>query len=348
MPSRLLSCTTPRSTFAAALAISFGLMAGMLPAQAQSPASDGTLDTGDRVAVVAGIAELLTTRYVYPEIAERAGADLTARLEAGEFDGVTDPGEFADLLTDILRASTEDRHVGVRTRAPEQAQMEREDPEEARAEAARQSRARNYGFERVERMEGNIGYVEMRYFDGSPEARPTAAAAMNFIANADAVIFDMRPNGGGNPDMIRYVSSWFFGEPTHLNSLYWREGDRTEEFWTLDEIPGEPRPDVPIFVLTSDYTFSGAEEFSYNMRTQERATLIGEVTGGGANPGGVLPIDDRFEMFVPMGAAVNPITGTNWEGVGVTPHIEVDADDALDVALEQARAAAETYRAGRR
>ncbi len=145
--------------------------------------------------------------------------------------------------------------------------------------------------------------------------------------------------------MIRYVSSWFFAEPSHLNSLYWRAGERTEEFWTYDDIPGVKRPDVPLFVLTSNYTFSGAEEFSYNMLTQKRATLIGEVTGGGANPGGVRAINERFTVFIPLGAAVNPITGTNWERVGVTPHIEVSADEAFDIALEMAQAAAEAFRA---
>jgi C-terminal processing protease CtpA/Prc len=191
----------------------------------------------------------------------------------------------------------------------------------------------------VEILEGNLGYVDMRSFDGHVEAKPTAAAAMNFVGNADAVIFDMRNNGGGSPDMVRYVSSWFFSAATHLNSLYVRDGDQTIEFWTIEEIPGEKRPDVPLFVLTSERTFSGAEEFTYNMLTQGRATVIGEVSGGGANPGGTVWIDDQFEIFIPQGAAINPITGTNWEGVGVTPDVQATAEQALDVAIGMARTA---------
>lgn len=317
------------------------------PVVGQASDESVALTEEDRQRVVLRIRELLEERYVYPDVGDEAGADLVARLEAGEFDPIAGAEPFATRLTEALQSVTNDRHLRVRVRPPEQSELEREDPAEARRRAAARARERNYGFERVERLEGNVGYVEMRYFDGSEEAKPTAAAAMNFLANADAIIFDLRRNGGGSPEMIRYVSSWFFAEPTHLNSLYWRVGERTQEFWTYEEIPGRKRPDVPIFILTSSRTFSGAEEFSYNMRTRERATLIGEVTGGGANPGGTVPIDDRFEIFIPVGAAVNPITGTNWEGVGVTPHIEVPADEALDLAIERAREAAEAYRAGR-
>jgi C-terminal processing protease CtpA/Prc len=327
------------------------LIAALVPGPARAQDAGAVpvaLQQEEREAVVLRISELLEQRYVYPEVERRSGADLVARFRAGEFDDISDVAEFATRLTDALQGVSHDKHLRVRVRPAERAQLERDDPAAARERAAAMARRRNYGFERVERLEGNVGYVDMRYFDGSPVAKPTAAAAMNFIAHTDAVIFDMRRNGGGSPEMIRYVSSWFFGEPTHLNSLYFREGDRTVEFWTYDDIPGEKRPDVPVFVLTSSRTFSGAEEFSYNMLTQQRATLIGEVTGGGANPGRTFPINDRFEVFIPGGAAINPITGTNWEGVGVTPHILVSADEALDVALEKARAAAEAYRAARR
>lgn len=328
----------------AALAL-FVLHAGV---SAQEPtASPRLLEDGEREAVVLKVSGLLEQFYVYQDVGEESGADLLRRLQAGEFDGTTTLEEFAVQVTEALQAVSHDKHLRVRVRPVERAEVEREDPALARAQAADRARRRNYGFEKVERLEGNVGYVDMRYFDGDPAAKPTAAAAMNFLANADAVIFDMRQNGGGSPEMIRYISSWFFGEPTHLNSLYWRAGERTQEFWTYEEIPGVKRPEVPMFVLTSSRTFSGAEEFSYNMLTRERATLIGEVTGGGANPGGTRNINDRFEVFIPVGAAVNPITGTNWEGTGVTPHIESSAEEAYDRALEMARAAAEAFRTER-
>jgi tetratricopeptide (TPR) repeat protein len=221
------------------------------------------------------------------------------------------------------------------------------DPAAAMAAARRRMRAENYGFVRVEVLEGNVGYLDFRFFAPVEEARETAAAAMRLLANVDALVFDLRQNGGGSPDMVQFLCSYLFDERTHLNSLYWREGDRTEAFWTLDDLPGPRLADVPVFVLTAERTFSGAEEFAYNLRTRERATLVGETTGGGANPGGFMPVSDRLGIFVPTGRAVNPVTGTNWEGTGVEPHVAVPAEEAYDRGLALAREAAEAYRAER-
>jgi hypothetical protein len=170
---------------------------------------------------------------------------------------------------------------------------------------------------------------------------------MRFVANTDAMIFDMRRNGGGNPEMVRFICSYLFKEPTHLNTLCWRENDRRVEFWTITDLPGPSLADVPAFVLTSGYTFSGAEEFTYDLKTRRRATIVGETTGGGANPGGTFPLNDRFNAFIPTGRAVNPVTGTSWEGVGVEPDVACAADAALDTALGLAREAAEAHRRAR-
>lgn len=132
--------------------------------------------------------------------------------------------------------------------------------------------------------------------------------------------------------MIQLISTYFFEEPTLLNTMYWREGDRTDQFWTLPHVPGKRMADTPLFVLTSKGTFSGAEEFAYNMKNLKRATIIGETTGGGAHPGGGMPVNELFGMFVPVGRAINPISKTNWEGVGVEPDINVPADQALTLA----------------
>jgi C-terminal processing protease CtpA/Prc len=320
---------------AAALILATALATGSLGAQDAS----APIAFAEKESVVAKVGALLIQRYVYPEAASAMAGHLNARMAEGGFDSGTMPEEFATLLTETLQHSSGDKHIRVRVRRPERVEVERVDPVQAQADRLASSRRANFGFRRVEILEGNIGYVDMRSFDGHVEAKPTAAAAMNFVGNADAVIFDMRNNGGGSPDMVRYVSSWFFSAATHLNSLYVRDGDQTIEFWTLEEIPGEKRPDVPLFVLTSERTFSGAEEFTYNMLTQGRATVIGEVSGGGANPGGTVWIDDQFEIFIPQGAAINPITGTNWEGVGVTPDVQATAEQALDVAIGMARTA---------
>jgi C-terminal processing protease CtpA/Prc len=193
------------------------------------------------------------------------------------------------------------------------------------------NRRQNYGFKKVEILSGNIGYIDLTGFFRKDNAEATVASAMGFLANTEGIIIDLRRNGGGSPAMVQLICSYFFGEkPVHLNSLYWRQGDRTQEFWTLKSIKGQRMPNKALYVLTSRNTFSAAEEFSYNMQNLKRATLVGETTGGGANPGGGFPVENMFVMFVPTGRAINPITKTNWEGVGVVPHIKTKASNALN------------------
>ena len=153
------------------------------------------------------------------------------------------------------------------------------------------------------------------------------------LRNTDAMIIDLRFNTGGSPAMIQLITSYLFkSNPIHLNSFYWRPSDEKSQTWTLPHVPGKRSPDTPVYVLTSPSTFSAAEEFSYNLKNLERATLVGETTGGGAHPGGPIRATDRFTVWVPIGRAINPITNTNWEGTGVTPHIEVPASKALEAA----------------
>jgi hypothetical protein len=160
---------------------------------------------------------------------------------------------------------------------------------------------------------------------------------MHFLGNSDALIIDLRGNGGGDTMMIGLLSSYFFEEPVHLNSFYMRETDSMQQFWTTSFVDGRKMTDVPIYVLTSRHTFSGAEEFTYNLKNLTRATIVGETTGGGAHP-----VDHhgfphlQVVVRVPFGRAINPITGTNWEGTGVEPDIQCDAGKALDVARLEA------------
>jgi hypothetical protein len=183
-------------------------------------------------------------------------------------------------------------------------------------------------------MPGNIGYLDLRGFVDARMGAETASAAMNMLANADALIVDLRRNGGGDPAMVAFISSYLFGaEPVHLNDLYWREGDSTHQWWTLPYVPGKRFGDKkPVYVLTSKRTFSAAEEFTYNLKNLKRATIVGETTGGGAHPGGMRKVHEHFGMFVPGGRAINPISKTNWEGTGVKPDIDVPADHALKTA----------------
>src|SRR6185295_4025347 len=129
------------------------------------------------------------------------------------------------------------------------------------------------------------------------------------------------------------LCTYFFdGRPVHLNDLYWRASDATQQFWTLSYVPGRRYVNKDVYVLTSGRTFSAAEEFSNNLKTLKRATIVGETTGGGANPGGMARLSDHFAAFVPTGRAINPITKTNWEGTGVEPDVKVPKEQALKTA----------------
>ena len=178
-----------------------------------------------------------------------------------------------------------------------------------------------------------VGYLKLNGFSGAPKAGETAAAAMNFLAGSKALIIDLRENGGGSPDMIQILSTYLFdGDLVHLNSFYYRPSDETTQRWTLPYVPGDRLANSDVYILTSGNTFSAAEEFTYNLKNLKRAKIIGETTGGGAHPGGMMPASEYFAVFVPSGRAINPITNTNWEGVGVAPDIDIPASEALDKA----------------
>jgi retinol-binding protein 3 len=294
------------------------------------------IDAATRARVIDGAVASLNEFYVYPETAKKMEADLRARQKKGEYDSAQDAEAFAALLTDHLQQVSHDKHLHVNF-SPEALPKDRagRDPD-AEARWRTQMERDNCLFEKVEHLPPNIGYVRFNAFLDPETCGPTAIAAMNFLGNVDAIIFDLRGNGGGDPKMIALISTYLFGEPTHLNDLYNRKEDATTQYWTLPYVPGKRLTDKPVFVLTSKRTFSGAEEFTYNLKNLKRATIIGETTGGGAHPVSGHRLDDHFMIGVPFARAVNPISKTNWEGTGVEPDIKVPADQALDVAKKMA------------
>lgn len=291
------------------------------------------LSSAEVAAAVERAAASVEGAYVYPDVGRRMAASVRDKLAAGGYEDIRDDALLAGELTADLRAVSRDLHLGVRI---EPRTSERDDPDDEAM--LRELAADNYGFREVRVLPGNVGYIRFDAFVPGPEAEATAAGAMAFVRNCDAVIFDLRSNGGGSPEMIRFITSYLFEEPTHLNDMVDRSGEVVEEYWTLDTVPGERLdPGTPVYVLTSPHTFSGAEEFSYNLKTLGRGAIVGEQTGGGAHPVRPERISDRLVLGVPYMRAHNPITKTNWEGVGVEPDIRTPAAEALDHALELAR-----------
>jgi hypothetical protein len=298
---------------------------------------DLTIDAAARKEVIDNLLKRLDETYVFPDTAAKMEQAVRARAGRGEYDQLASAKQFAQKLTADLQEVSHDKHLRVRysyQAIPERG-AHREPTAEEREQFRREMSRINYGFQKVERLPGNIGYVEFRGFFDPEGGADTVASVFNFLSNTDAVIFDLRQNGGGDPAMVALICSYLFGaEPVHLNDLHWRDakGERVEEFWTRKEVAGKRYTGKDVYVLTSNYTFSGAEEFTYNLKNLKRATIIGETTGGGANPGGGNRLSEHFGVFIPAGRAVSPITKTNWEGTGVEPDVKVAADQALKVA----------------
>lgn len=299
---------------------------------------DSQIDAKLRTQVISNLSTKMRAFYVFPDIGEKMAAAIEQHDKRGEYAKINSANEFAAKLTEHLIAISRDKHIRVRL-SPElvrddipAAQRASYKPSAAEvAFEAERDRSRNYGVEKYERLPGNIGYLELNGFVNVETSGEVISAAMTVASGANALIIDLRKNGGGDPATVALLSSYLFGsEPVHLNDLYFREGNETRQFWTQSTLPGKRfGADKPVYVLTSERTFSAAEEFSYNLKNLKRATLIGAVTGGGANPGDVYKLADHLNVFIPNGRAINPITKTNWEGTGVTPDIQVPADQAL-------------------
>jgi C-terminal processing protease CtpA/Prc len=284
--------------------------------------------------VVEALAKALKARYVFPEVADKVGPALTAKAAKGAFDGTATPEAFAEALSKDLRELGQDGHFRVRF-DPEFKPQEDDDkaptPEEV-AQGRQQAARRAFGIAKVEQLPGNVGYLDVRGFGPTEFVGPAFSAALTLLAGTEALILDLRQNGGGDPESVAYLVSHFFaeGDTRHLNSIYNRPRNTTRQFWTSPTVG--PRYTRPVYVLTSARTFSGGEECAYDFQTQKRATLVGETTGGGANPGGPVALGHGYVAFVPTGKAVNPITNTNWEHVGVKPDLAVPAAEALRTA----------------
>lgn len=316
------------------------VMAAMLaavPATAQEPEGQSIGDT-EKAQVVRTLGEKLRSSYVFPEVAERAAAELENRVRAGRYAEFTTPQTFADALRTDLREVGDDRHFQVRYN-PQFVERPHESgapSEEDLAQMQREMAAESYGIYRTAKLPGNIGYLDVRFFGPTEFVAAGYESAMQMLAGSNAIIVDLRSNGGGDPDSVARLVSHFFarGDERLINSIYNRPENTTRDYWLDRSV--KTRFTGPVFILTSDYTFSGGEEFAYDMQTQKRAVLIGETTGGGANPGGPVALGHGLVAFIPTGRAINPITKTNWEHVGVVPDHAVTAEEAMAFAYRMA------------
>ena len=309
----------------------------LTPVPANGSLDDLKVDATERTRVIEGAIAKLDENYVFPEVAAKMAATVRDNNKRGAYDDIVAGALFAQRLTEDFQGISKDKHLRVNfsgSRIPDRPMNVAPDSA-ARAAYRAQMEQVNCGFVKTEVMPNNIGYLKFNFFADADACGHIATREMTKLADVSALIVDMRENGGGSPNMVAYVTSYLFSTRVHLNDLWTRRTNETNEFWTRPELPGRKvRDEVPVYVLTANRTFSGAEEFTYNLKNLKRATIIGETTGGGAHPVSGHRIDDHFIIGVPFARAINPYSKTNWEGTGVTPDVRVPAAEAMDVALK--------------
>nr|WP_091660487.1 S41 family peptidase [Massilia sp. PDC64] len=293
-------------------------------AHAESPSG------AERTKIITGVIDQLRTSYIDVEQASK----LEPVLRHADFSHAAGDEAFAEAVTALMQSVTKDQHLRLLYSAKRFESPGNGSPTSTEiAEWQAGWKRDNYGIERVERLPGNIGYFKINYFWDAAAAAPSIAAAMTLLAYTDALIIDLRENGGGDADEVPLIASYLFDQRTHLSDFYRREGNITEQQWTYPAVAGMRfGREKAVYVLTSKATFSAAEGLAYALKNLKRATIVGETTRGGAHPSRVKRINDHYEMMVPGSTVRDHVTGKDWEGVGVLPDLAVPAEEALAMA----------------
>jgi len=294
--------------------------------------------------IIEKTAKLIVENYVFPDVADRMATTILRKMESGEYGDCQTAVELGGQLTEDLRAISNDLHLAVFYHPQEAARIlekQAQDPlnESYESDWWHGVHSDNFGLKKIEYLIGNVGYIDIRYFAPVNLAGQVAVAAMDFLSRCDALIFDLRQCGGGDPFMVQLIESYLFDEhkkPKLLMNQYQRARDEVHQSWTYPYVPGKHIPDVPVFVLTSKRTFSGGEDMAYTLKHHGRAIIVGETTGGGAHPVTELTPGEGFVIILPDGYPTHPVTKANWEGSGVQPDIEVSREQVLEVAHRHA------------
>jgi len=289
----------------------------------------------DQARVIRAVSDNLRQHYLDPQMAKRITGMLLANESRGSYDEITDGGDFARLLTSQIGNLSHDRQLVVVYSRAVLPDLSAGPPPGALERYRQQMEQCNCTFATVQFLPNNVGYLKFDSFPDPSVCRSTAAAAMASLDRADAVIFDLRENGGGHPEMVAFLAAYLFDHPEYL---YNPRENTTERSWTRSPVPGSRLAHKPVYLLTSSRTFSGAEQFAYDLKVLKRATLVGETTGGAAHAGRFHRIDDHFGIGIPEAHPINPYSTKGWEGAGVEPDVKVKAADALATAEKLVRA----------
>ena len=273
--------------------------------------------------------------YIFPDKAQAFERLVRDQQANGNYHDITSSQKLEAVLNEQLSSVTNDGHL-VLSYSERQVPIPSTDPEEAKKQRdaeLRMMRSLNWGIEKMERFSFNIGYLDLSMFADAEHAAETIAAAMTMVSHTEALIIDLRFSRGGDPETVALLASYFLDKRTHLNDMLDRKGNVSEQIWSEKSVKGKRYGEQrDLYILTSQNTFSAAEDFAYTLKHLKRANIIGAITGGGAHPGDFVRLSPHFEVFIPSERTVNPITKTNWEGVGVIPDMQVATEDALKIA----------------
>lgn len=332
-----------------ALAVALPFASTVTAAQSAPPnGSPPPLTATVRRAVVDTLVAKLWQHYVDADTGVMIAKRLHDRLVAGAYDTITSPGRFAEALTVDLRSVNDDRHLNVTYNPgspgarpgpsglqmpavlPQPVMPTSPPPSSPGADAARRT---NYGLGRVDILPGNVGYMDIRGFAGAQMVIPAIKSALEYLQGTDAIIFDLRRNGGGSPFSVNIIISHFTtGDTLPSLTVKNRSGHQTFTRYTFATVPGPRRPNVPLYVLTSGATASAGEDFTFVLKNMKRATIVGGTTAGAGHNNAVLDLGEGFNASISFTRVMDPKTGAEWERVGVTPDVPVDQARALDVA----------------
>jgi hypothetical protein len=326
------SLTNYIRTSAIALAISFTFNGISYADQYTRQQADKSLTVKQKQGVINQLITNMNQSYIFPDKAKAFERLVREQQANGDYQNITSSQKLEQMLNEQLSSVTNDGHL-VLSYSERQVPTPSNDPEQAKQQKnaeLKMMRSLNWGIEKMERFSFNIGYLDLSMFADADHAGETIAAAMTMVSNTEALIIDLRFSRGGYPETVALLASYFLDKPTHLSDRVDRKGNVSEQMWSAKSVKGKRYGEQrDLYILTSQDTYSAAEDFAYTLKHLKRAKIIGATTGGGAHPGDFIRLSPHFEVFIPSERSLNPITQTNWEGVGVIPDIQVATEDAL-------------------
>ena len=298
----------------------------------------------DKSVILDKAIRLMEENYIYPARVNAVAQQLKHRLEKRGYDSLGSMEEFLGVLNNDLERSGNDHHLNISVGAARVKQIradeknDKEGKEEVITEGfLQQIRYENFRMRKLERLDGNIGYFNFLSFTPLQVSKQSLVAAMNFLLYSNAIIIDLRDNGGGYAQTMNFLLSYFLEDSSAVSVHRFRKDNKVVKTFTVkDELINKFPRTTPVYVLVSNRTSSAAEAFAFTLQQYKRAVIIGEQTKGEGNPGRLFVINDSLYMMIPTAEGINALSGKSIEATGVVPDIKIERSKAMTMALLEA------------